>query len=545
MRSIVTLVGTGLAVTLALAGCSVPTSSPAGGQGEGGQGEVDQIVLADGGDPGEFNPVSGYGSTGVSPLYEGLLRPAAEDDSTLPRLEPALAAEEPEVSADGLTWTVRLRDEVRFHDGSQLDSGDVAATYRAVVDPRSASPIASDYSTIERVETPDALTVRFQLRAPDPGMPARLLLGIVPSEALTPGPASASVLNSAPVGTGPYRLDRLTAAEAVLEAFPEHRDGPPEVSRLVLRSVPDADARAQMVMAGEVDGASLPPRLAEGLADRDGLELVSVSSADWRAVALPMSHPFAGDPAARRALNVAVDRDGLVDRVLSGYGRPVASPISDAYPEYESSPFTEARDAGERTAEATEILREAGWRPGDDDVLVRDGERAEFTLAYPATDPVRRELASAFADQLRDLGVAVTVWGGSWDQIEQRIGEVAILLGGGDNPYTVDTQAYRALHSRTAATGPLDNPGDFSDPRVDAALDAARTTADPVERTEFYREAQRAYARAPGHVFLATLDHTYVLRETGHTRPAPILEPHTHGVTWGPWWSLASWTRDR
>ncbi|MGF0224992.1 ABC transporter substrate-binding protein [Dietzia natronolimnaea] len=534
MRPLYAAVCVGLASALAASGCATPAPASE---------NTGQIVLADAGDPGEFNPVSGYGSTGVSPLYEGLLRPVAVDDSTLPRLEPALAAREPEVSADGLTWTVRLRDQVRFHDGSLLDSGDVAATYRAVVDPRSASPIASDYSPIARVDTPDPLTVRFHLDAPDPGMPARLLLGIAPSEALTPGPASASSLNSAPVGTGPYRLARLTAGEAVLEADPDYRDGPPEVSRVVLRSVPDADARAQMLMAGEVDGAALPPRLAEGLAGRGGLELVSVASADWRAVALPMSHPFAGDPAARRALNLAVDRDGLIDRVLSGHGRPVASPISDAYPEFEPSPFTEARSAGERRADAAELVSEAGWRPDEDGVLTRGGARAEFTLAYPASDPVRRELASAFADQMRELGVAVTVWGGSWDQIEQRIGEVAILLGGGDNPYTVDTQVYRTLHSRTSASGPLDNPGDYRDSRVDAALDAARTTADPRERTEFYREAQRAYADAPGHVFLATLDHTYVLRDTGHTRPAPILEPHAHGVTWGPWWSLALWTR--
>ncbi|MFN3600855.1 MAG: ABC transporter substrate-binding protein [Dietzia sp.] len=536
MRPLYAALCVGLASALAASGCTTP--APAADSSA-------QIVLADAGDPGEFNPVSGYGSTGVSPLYEGLLRPAADDDSTLPRLEPALASQEPEVSADGLTWTVRLREQVRFHDGSLLDSADVAATYRAVADPRSASPIASDYAPIARVETPDPLTVRFHLHAPDPGMPARLLLGIAPSEALTPGPASASALNSAPVGTGPYRLARLTAGEAVLESDPDHRDGPPEVTRVVLRSVPDADARAQMLLAGEVDGAALPPRLAEGLAGRDGLELVSVASADWRAVALPMSHPFAGDPAARLALNLAVDRDGLVSHVLSGHGRPVASPISDAYPEFEPSPFTVNRSADERSTEAAERLREAGWRPGADGVLTRNGARAEVTLAYPAADPVRRELASAFADQMREFGVAVTVWGGSWDQIEQRIGEVAILLGGGDNPYTVDTQAYRTLHSRTAASGPLDNPGDYREPRVDAALDAARTTADTGERTELYREAQRAYADAPGHVFLATLDHTYVLRDTDHTRPAPILEPHAHGVTWGPWWSLASWTRAR
>ncbi|NLD86302.1 MAG: ABC transporter substrate-binding protein, partial [Actinomycetales bacterium] len=128
----------------------MPSAAGDGGDGGGSRGGS-RVVLADSAPLGEFNPVAGYGSTGVSPLYEGLLRPSAADDETLPDLVPALAVADPVVSDDGLTWTVRLREGVRFHDGSALDSGDVAATYRAVVDPVSGSPIASDYTSIARI----------------------------------------------------------------------------------------------------------------------------------------------------------------------------------------------------------------------------------------------------------------------------------------------------------------------------------------------------------------------------------------------------------
>lgn len=551
MRPFYAVAGVGLAVALALAasGCAMPSAAGDGGEGGGsGGGSVgDRVILADSAPLGEFNPVAGYGSTGVSPLYEGLLRPAAADDQTLPDLVPALAATEPEVSDDGLTWTVRLREGVRFHDGTTLDSGDVAATYRAVVDPTSGSPIASDYTSIARIGTPDTLTVEFGLDAPDPGMPARLLLGIAPSELLAPGPAAESPLNTAPVGTGPYRLQSLSPDEAVLVGNPDHRDGAPDVDTLVLRSVPDENARAQMIVTGEVDGTVLPPALAAGLADRDGLELVSVNSADWRAVALPTAHPFTGDPAVRRALSLAVDRESLVEHVLAGHGRPATSPITDAYPEFEPVGVAGEQpdaDPAARRADARGQLAEAGWRPGPDGVLVRGGsaDRAEFVLAYPVADSLRRELASAVADQLREVGVAVDLWGGTWDQIEARAGEVAVLLGGGDNPYTVDTQAYRTLHSRTPLSGPLDNPGGYGNADVDRALDAARRASDPDQRTRLYRQAQRAYLQNPGHLFLVTLDHTYLVRDTGHTGPAPILEPHSHGATWGPWWAVAHWT---
>ncbi|MFC4754631.1 ABC transporter substrate-binding protein [Dietzia aurantiaca] len=523
-------VAAGLA--LGLTGCVAPGSAAPEGT---------RLVLADGAELGEFNPVSGYGSTGVSPLYEGLLRPDAPDDSSLPELVPALAAAEPEVSDDGLTWTVRLREGVRFHDGSALDSADVAATYAAVTDPRSGSPIASDYETIERVGTPDPLTVTFTLAAPDPGFPARLLLGIAPSELLAPGPAAASPLNTAPVGTGPYRLESLSAGEAVLVTDPAYRDGPAYVETLVLRSVPDENARAQMVLTGEVDGTVLPPRLAAGLADREGVELVSVATADWRGVSLPTAHPFTGDPEVRRALDTALDRDALVEHVLGGHGEPETSPVTPAYPEFEST-----RPAGDGTPvenmeAAAARLEAAGWRPDPDGVLRRGADRAELELAYPAADSLRRELASAVADQLSGLGVAVEIRGGTWDEIEPRAADVAILLGGGDNPYTVDTQAYRALHSRSERTAPLDNPGGYANPDVDRALDAARAATDPADRTERYREAQRAYALDPGYLFLATLEHTYLVRDTGASGPAPILEPHAHGVTWGPWWSLHRW----
>ncbi|WP_254050604.1 MULTISPECIES: ABC transporter substrate-binding protein [Dietzia] len=547
MRPFYAVTGVGLAVALAASGCAMPSAAGDGGEGGHSGGTGSRVVLADSTPLDEFNPVSGYGSTGVSPLYEGLLRPSATDDESLPDLVPALAAADPVVSDDGLTWTVRLREGVRFHDGTALDSGDVAATYRAVADPVSGSPIASDYTSIARIGTPDPLTVEFGLDAADPGMPARLLLGIAPSELLAPGPAAESTLNTAPVGTGPYRLERLSPGEAVLVGDPDHRDGAPDVDTLVLRSVPDENARAQMIVTGEVDGTVLPPALAAGLADRDGLELVSVNTADWRAVALPTAHPFTGDPAVRRALTLAVDRESLVEHVLAGHGRPATSPITDAYPEFEPVGVAGVQpdaDPAARRAVARGRLAEAGWRPGPDGVLVRGGsaDRAEFVLAYPVADSLRRELASAVADQLREVGVAVELWGGTWDEIEARAGEVAVLLGGGDNPYTVDTQAYRTLHSRTPLSGPLDNPGGYGNADVDRALDAARRAADPAERTRLYRRAQRAYLQNPGHLFLVTLDHTYLVRDTGHTGPAPILEPHSHGATWGPWWAVAHWT---
>ena len=532
MRTPLAVACAALALPLALSGCTTPAgTTPA----------TDQLVLATADDLGEFNPVAGYSSNGVSPLYEGLLRPAAVDDTQLPELEPALAAEAPQVSDDGRTWTVQLREGVRFHDGTDLDSSDVAATYRAVLDPASASPIADDYQLIDRIDTPDPLTVQFHLDAPNREFSSRLLIGIAPSERLTGGPATDSTLNTDPAGTGPFLLEKVSPTEAVLAANPDYRDGAPDLDTVVLRSVPDDNARAQQLLAGQIHGAALPPRLADSVDGRDGVTVHSVNSADWRGVSLPAGHPLTGDPAARRALNMAVDRDALVEQVLSGHGEVATTPITNAYTEHVPVQFGYG-DPTTRVFEASGILRAAGWELDDESkVRFRDGQRAELTVAYPVNDSLRRELASAFSDQMRLLGVDVTLWGASWDEIEDRADEVAIMLGGGDNPYTVDTQARRALHSRTPTSGPFDNPGNWSNPDIDQALDALTDPANSRSSLDLYAQVQQAYGEDPGYVILATLRHTYATRDIGFSGPAPILEPHAHGVTWGPWWSLADW----
>lgn len=537
-RTLPMMMAAPIIIAATTAACSTPATTA-------NSGDNNQIVLSGADELGEFSPLAGYSANGVSPIYEGLLRPAALDenipaDGAMPDLEPRLAAEAPEVSDGGRTWTVKLQGDVLFHDGSGLDSSDVAATYRAVMDPRTASPVAADYQVIDHIDTPDEKTVVFHLTEPIQQFESRLLLGIAPAERIGEGTATESSLNTDPVGTGPYRLEQLDPTEATLLAFDDYHGQKPQVKSLVVRSAPDENSRSQQLLSGETDGTNLPPHLAGPLADNnDELTLTAVKSADWRGLSLPANAPATSDRALRTAMNLAVDRNAIVDKVLAGYGTPVATPFA---PAYRLDPASFAANPGTADPEAAQRLLESnGWARGDDGIWEKNGVRAEFTLAYNADDSTRRELSTAFADQMRDFGVEVTPWGASWDDIEARADDVAILLGGGDNPYTLDTQAYRTLHSREETTGVLDNPGGYSNPAVDAALEEARV-ADPNDMTA-WNKAQDAYIDDPGYVFLAVLDHTYLSRDTGFAGPDPIMEPHAHGVMWGPWWSLAEWTR--
>ncbi|SHF32735.1 ABC transporter substrate-binding protein [Streptoalloteichus hindustanus] len=517
-----------LAAAVAVAGCSTP-STPDSGR------DKSQLTLADAYEPESLNPLLGYGEEGVSKIFDGLLTYRA--DRTL---EPALAAEPPQPSADGRSWTVKLRKDVRFHDGSTFGAEDVVATYRAALDPAYASTVRSGLSMISKVEQVDPLTVRFDLAHPYAPFGHKLVLGVLPSEALAkPEPQDRSPMGTKPVGTGPFRLAEWRKGERmVLEANDSYWHGTPKIRKVNVVFAVDDNTRAQRMRGGEFDGGPLPPNLAKTFEGLDGYRVVTHKSADYRTVVMPTANPVTGDKAMRLALNLAMNRQGMIDALLGGKGAPASTLIPQALPEFvePSAQFRYDRAEAERTLEA------AGWVKGADGVRARDGQRAKFSLLYPAGDNVRKDLAQAFASDAKAVGVEVVLEGLGWEAIEPRMGNDALVLGGG-NPLDPDLKSYPLLHSSYAANG-FNNPGSYRNAEVDAALEAGRRTTDPAQRVVAYKQFQRAYVADPGMVFLTFLDHTYVVRE-GWTGYQEVVEPHTHGFTWGPWWNLQDWAPRR
>ncbi|GAB3235547.1 ABC transporter substrate-binding protein [Mycolicibacterium hippocampi] len=519
-------VAAGVTTTALLVGCTAPA----------GNAESDQIVLGEGYELGGYNPVSGYAETGVSPLYDGLYRPNATTDSVVPDMVPALAQDEPQPAGPN-RWRVPLRDGVVFSDGSALDSADVVATYTAVRDPAVASEISTSIAPIVSVtaDGPDAIVVELNTGAdPKP----LLLLGILPSELIESAPAADWAVNTEPVGTGPYRLESLRPDQAVMVARDDYWGEPVQVRRLVYTYAPEDNTRAQSMVSGTVDGVNLPPRLMDSV-DSDDIRTVAVRSADWRAIALPAGNAFTADPQARLAMNLAVDREALVRDVLVGYGRQASTPVAAVYADAYNADAQFAFDAGR----AGDLLDEAGWLRGADQVREKDGVRASFELLYNAQDTVRRDLAVAFSAAMAPLGVDVRPRGTSWDEIDTRFGDSAVVLAGGSTPYSIDSQVYDTLHTRQPDSSPYSNPGNFTAPGLDELLEQAGQLASGPEKDDLYRQIQATYAAEPSHVFLAFLDHTYAYRDRGWKQSAPILEPHSHGVSWGPWWDLGAWRR--
>lgn len=515
------------ALAVLLAACSTP-SAPGGEGAAAGT----SIVIGAAYEPDHLNPLLGYAPNGASKLFDGLV----DRDADL-SLRPALAAELPRVSPDGLTWTADLRPGVEFSDGTALTADDVVFTYEAVTNPATASPIAADFDALESVRAVDDDTVEFRLKYPYQPWGQRLALGVVPRAALAGQDLQSAPFNREPVGTGPYRLVEWRSGERmVLQANPDHYRGAPAVTDVTLVFADDDNVRAQRMAAGEFDATVLPPRLARTYESEPGYRVVTSRSADYRGLGLPSDWPITSTPDLRRAVNLALDRQAMVDTVLAGRGRPAATPVSPALEQWHEPTATFAHDPDE----AGRLLDAAGWRAGSDGVRTRDGRRAELTVLYPGGDVLRKELALAAASDLTEVGIAAEAESATFEQMLERRTTTAGVWGGGD-PFDPDSAAYSLLHSRFADSGGYVNMTRYRNAAVDAALDTGRRAPEVPARQRAYRDLQKAFVADPGWAFLVFLDHTYVL-EDGWTGLQDQVEPHDHGFVHGPWWNIEDWS---
>ncbi|HEY0614677.1 MAG TPA: peptide ABC transporter substrate-binding protein [Candidatus Elarobacter sp.] len=254
---------------------------------------------------------------------------------------PALAAAVPTranggISADGLTVTYRLRRGVRWHDGTAFTSADVAASFRAVMDPRSIVQSRHGYDVVARVETPDAQTVRFRLKrrfAPFVGTvfaESDAPYYLAPAHLLGRGPLVRSALNAAPVGTGPYRAVRWARGDQLeLAANPSYWGGTPRIARITMRFVSDENTQLVGLRTGELDGviALSANAAAQARAIRGVRIATSPLNAYWGVMMNTAPGHATADVRVRRAIAAAIDARAFRDGVTHGYYAPAIADL--------------------------------------------------------------------------------------------------------------------------------------------------------------------------------------------------------------------------
>ena len=421
----------------------------------------------------------------IEMIFDGLV--AADDKS---QLHGDLATSW-EVSPDGKEWTFALRHGVLWHDGTEFTADDVKFTYDTVLDPNSKSTVAkSDYAAIQKVDVLDPYTVRFRLSEPDSSFLSKLVLGIVPKHILMGQNLATTPFNQNPIGTGPFMFGSWKQGESViLKRNPKYFGTIPKIDQLIWKVVPDSDALALQTISGDVDAAPvLNIRDAPAIRDSGKMTLYETLGGNTQ-ISFQLKNPLFQDVRVRQALAYGIDTKQLIDTVMQGAAVPATSDILPNSWAYNPNIPTYGYDP----AKAKALLAGAGWQPGPDGVLTKDGRRFQFTLMTYAGNKDCEQVMLAVRQNWADLGLdvkAATQERNSF--VSQRVlkGDFdAILL---QSSVQIDPDLSRRFASRSITNG--QNFLNYRNPTVDRLLEQALATTDTEARRQAYFEVQRIMA---------------------------------------------------
>jgi len=414
------------------------------------------------------------------------------------------------------TLEVKLRQGVKFHDGTEMTADDVVFTFNRIIQENAieypqahTSPRKGLIAPLQSIEKRDASTFVMHFSGPwPPAMQMLVHQQIVPQAYIEKVGTEGFLKN--PIGAGPFKfVSSKGMDEFVLTRFDDYYGGAPDlapvgtacVSGAVFRVIPEASTRVAALLANEVDIIqAVPAELADTLAQTPGIQLKTGPGTRPLWLEMNVSQPPFDDVRVRQALNYAVDKDLLAEKIYSGRAvvlPGVLSPYNNfADPSLKPYPYDQEK--------ALALLAEAGWTDANgDNMLERDGKPFAFVID---TQEMTRQLAEAVAGQLRDLGIdaSVRIWEYSVIQPKLLAGERQAYLGDwGDSAFDpvghMEAKWHGYVEGETYGRG---NFSTYNNPRVNELIKAGETEADETRRHAIYDEAQQIlYQDAPA-VFL-------------------------------------------
>jgi peptide/nickel transport system substrate-binding protein len=411
------------------------------------------------------------------------------------QLHPSLAKSW-KAAPDGLEYTFNLEPGVKWHDGRPFTSADVKHTFEEICGKYSSLARAA-YKEVAAIETPDAVTVVFKMKSPDPAFfpwafSQPNFAQIYPKHIYEGTDPRTNPANFKPVGTGPFKFKEwVRGSHIVLERNPDYfRKDTIFLDRLVFQIIPDPGARQLALEKGSVDHLpyfALSPASIEPLARARGTKVIdSVRPALGEIIVfLNLRHPQLGVKAVRQALAHAIDRDVLVKLALNGRGRVATGPIrSDQPPFYNPDVTKYPRDV----ARANRLLDRAGF-------MRRGAVRFPLRISYEgvAEGGALQSAAEIMREQLREVGIDlqlrpsdVAAWVETafikWD-FDMCLGS----YGTGPDPKIGGSRFYKTENIQRI---PSSNLMGYSNPKVDDLLTRADLELDDATRARLYKEAQ-------------------------------------------------------
>jgi peptide/nickel transport system substrate-binding protein len=469
------------------------------------------VALADG--PDTLDPAdhrSRPSETVLRNMFDGLL---TRDTRSGVHLELVTAAD----FTDDRTLEIKLKQGVKFHDGTEMTADDVVFTFNRIIQENMieypevhSSPRKGLIAPLESIEKIDDYTVVMHFT--DPWPPAMQLIvhqQIVPQGYIESVGTEGFIAN--PIGTGPFKFVSASAGleEIVLERFGEYYGGADDlapvgqacVDRVVFRVIPEASTRVAALLAGEVHIIqAVPSDLISSLEQDPDVQVKTAPGTQPKWIEMNVNQAPFDDVRVRQAMNYAIDKDLIIEQIYGGRAVALPGALSpfNNFVNKSLAPYPYDPDR------ALELLAEAGWEDSDGDgILDKDGQPFAFTID---TLEEFRSLSEALANLYQLIGIDANVrfWEYSVIRPQLLVGErQAYLDDWGDSAF--DPVGHFEAKWHGYVDGSPYGRGNFStynNPTVNDLIQKGEVVIDPEERQRIYDEAQQIiYDEVPA-VFL-------------------------------------------
>ncbi len=371
--------------------------------------------------------------------YDFLTAYAEKDFTTTTRLATSWKP-----SADGLTWTYKLRPGLKWSDGVPFTAADVAYTFNRIIKGTYEQTNFSTYtSNITSASATDATTVVMKIKTPSPVM-YHLDVYILPehiwskiSEKAVENYSNEPTPGHPIVGTGPFMLTQVVKGQFVrLDRNPYYWGPTPHIDHLVFRLFSNQDSMAQALKRGEIDFAdNLDPGVFNALKGQRNITTLDAAYAGFNLIGMntgaaltdntPIGngHPALKDVRVRQAVNMAIDRQALVDKVFGGYASPGSTIIPPIFADQHWVPGK--AELGFNIAKANQLLDQAGYKRGSDGIRrMPDGTHPlVFRLYGRSSSPTSQKTVPFVAGWLKQIGIQANVKIVSEDALTEFIGQ--------------------------------------------------------------------------------------------------------------------------
>lgn len=498
MKKLLTLILCLAMVLTVFVGCSSTpaTEEGASASGDAAQGEAadseykDTLVFAMNTDVQSLDPQIQNDTTSeqvVKMLYNTLLK--FEDDGTVV----GDLAESWSVSEDKLTWTFNLKQGVKFHNGKELTSADVKATFDRALNAEAGGLRTTEIiKMFTAVEAPDPYTVTITTDGPYGPMESlmcNMSLGIMDADYIEQYGLDLGTSAEGENGTGPFKVVSWERdQEIVVERFDDYFGTPAKLQTVVYTVIPEAASRVIALETGEVDVIDKPTDedLARLEADTENFTVLRKPTISQRLFRFGCNDPIISNTKVRQAIVYAIDRQAIIDALFTGSAYPSTAPLAPV-----TFGYSDLGEIEQDLELAKSLLAEAGYPDGFDTKIITT-ERYQNGI----------ELAEIISQQLAEIGInaKIEVWewsalSASWNGITaDEFDQPIFIMGAGPSMRDADG-GLRGLYT-TSETGLNDrNYGFYSNAEVDALIEQGMQETDQQKRVEIYKEAMEILYR--------------------------------------------------